>query len=248
MEVHRFDQVSKRNEMEVVSTAESCFNGHAEHEASMNKPNRLIVGISGASGVAYGIRALELLRELGVESHLVVTPAAHITRSQESSLSARELENLADVSYSVSNIGAAIASGSFKTLGMLIAPCSVHTLSELAYGNTGSLITRAADVCLKERRRVVLLFRETPLHAGHLHSMLRVTDAGAVVMPPVPAFYTNPVLLDDVVTQTIARALDLFGLDAVVPRWTGLRPAGQHLCVPSAEVAEVVDTSLTGRG
>ncbi|MEK0084396.1 UbiX family flavin prenyltransferase [Benzoatithermus flavus] len=180
----------------------------------MAAPRRLIVGISGATGVVYGVRLLELLREApDVETHLVVSRAADITRAHELDLSAKELRALADVSYPITDIGAAIASGSFRTLGMIVAPCSVRTLAEIATGATTNLLTRAADVVLKERRRLVLMVRETPLHAIHLKNMLAVTEAGAVVMPPVPAFYSRPRSLDEMVTSTVLRALDLFDID-----------------------------------
>jgi flavin prenyltransferase len=183
---------------------------------------RLIVGISGATGIVYGVRILQMLRKAGLESHLVVSKAGHLTRSYETKLKRKELEAMADVTYAPAEVGAAIASGSFRTRGMIIAPCSVRTLSEIATGVTSSLLTRAADVCLKERRRLVLLVRETPLHAGHLRSMLAVTEMGGIVMPPVPAFYTNPQSIDDLVAQTSARALDLFGIEIEgMPRWTG---------------------------
>jgi 4-hydroxy-3-polyprenylbenzoate decarboxylase len=183
---------------------------------------RLIVGISGATGIVYGVRILQMLRAAGVETHLVVSRAGHLTRAYETDLKRKDLEALADVVYAAGDVGAAIASGSFRTLGMIVAPCSVRTLSEIATGVTSSLLTRAADVCLKERRRLVLLLRETPLHAGHLRSMLAVTEMGGIVMPPVPAFYTRPRTLQDVVDQTAARALDLFDIEVEgMPRWTG---------------------------
>ena len=186
----------------------------------MTLPRRLIVGISGASGVVYGLRLLELLRGTGIETHLVVTRAADVTRGHELELSARELRALATVHHPVTDIGAAIASGSFRTMGMIVAPCSVRTLSEIATGATGNLLTRAADVVLKERRRLVLLFRETPLHLGHIRNMLAATEAGAIVMPPVPAFYGRPASLDAVVTATVCRALDLFDVDVGrLARW-----------------------------
>ena len=166
---------------------------------SRNESQRLIVGISGASGIVYGIDALKLLRSLGIETHLVVSKSAILTLSHESTMKYAELCALADVHYQNSDIGAAISSGSFRTRGMLIAPCSIRTMSEIASGVTASLLSRAADVVLKERRRLVLMVRETPLHAGHLQTMLNVTNMGAVVMPPVPAFYTNPQSLDEVV-------------------------------------------------
>jgi len=153
---------------------------------------------------------------------LVVSKAGHLTRAYETELSARELEAMADVNYAPADVGAAIASGSFRTMGMIVAPCSIRTLAEIASCVSSSLLTRAADVCLKERRRVVLLVRETPLHAGHLRAMLAATEMGAVVMPPVPAFYTRPQSIRDIVDQTAARALDLFDIDAPdIPRWTG---------------------------
>lgn len=184
------------------------------------RPRRLIVGISGASGIAYGVRLLELLRGSGIETHLVVSRAAEMTRSQELGLSSAELKALADVAYPAADVGAAISSGSFRTMGMIVAPCSVRTLAEIATGVTTTLLTRAADVVLKERRRLVLLVRETPLHAIHLRNMLTVTEAGAIVMPPVPAFYNRPRSLDDVVTHTCARALDLFDIETGrLPRW-----------------------------
>ncbi|MBT5483530.1 MAG: UbiX family flavin prenyltransferase [Gammaproteobacteria bacterium] len=192
--------------------------------SSPSKP-RIIVGISGASGVIYGIQALKTLRELEFETHLVVSKSALVTLSQESPLKAAELFELADVHYANSDIGACIASGSFQTIGMLIAPCSIKTLSEVATGVTSSLLSRAADVVLKERRKLVLMVRETPLHAGHLESMLRVTNMGAIVTPPVPAFYTQPETIDDIVCQSIGRALDLFNVESgLVKRWTGNQP------------------------
>jgi 4-hydroxy-3-polyprenylbenzoate decarboxylase len=185
----------------------------------------MIVGITGATGMVYGIRVLEYLRALDVETHLVVSKAGQLTRAYETELSAKSLESLADVSYAPNDVGAAIASGSFRTMGMIIAPCSIRTLGEIASCVTGSLLTRAADACLKERRRVVLLVRETPLHGGHLRAMLAATEAGAVVMPPVPAFYTRPRTIQDVVDHTAARVLDLFDLDAPgSSRWAGHPP------------------------
>lgn len=186
----------------------------------MKSKNRIIIGISGATGIQYGIRAMELLKNEDVETHLVVSKAAELVRTYETDLKHEELLALADVVYPLQDVGAAIASGSFKTLGMLIAPCSVKTLSEIAGGITGSLMSRAADVVLKERRRLVLMFRETPLHLGHLKSMTAVTEMGGIIMPPVPAFYLRPESVNDMVTHTVARALDLFGLDIDIPRWT----------------------------
>lgn len=181
--------------------------------------SRLIVGVSGATGIVYAVELLRALRELDVETHLVVTAAGERTRSYETTMTAGDLRSLADVVYPVTDVGAAIASGSFRTRGMIVAPCSIRTLSEIATGATSNLLTRAADVCLKERRRLVLLVRETPLHLGHLRSMTAVTEAGGIVMPPVPAFYTKPRTIDDIVSHTVARALDLFDLDAGATRW-----------------------------
>lgn len=183
---------------------------------------RLIVGISGATGITYGIRLLEVLRDLGVETHLVITKAGERTLAYETDLTSRELRELADQVYPDADIGAAIASGSFCTMGMVVAPCSVNSLSAIAHGTTDGLLTRAADVCLKERRRLVLLFREAPLHAGHIRSMAAATENGAIVFPPVPAFYDRPANLHDVVDHTVGRVLDLFGLDAgLLTRWNG---------------------------
>ncbi|TPG39599.1 UbiX family flavin prenyltransferase [Sphingomonas koreensis] len=182
---------------------------------------RLIVGISGASGVIYGIRALERLRTMGVETHLVMSRAAKITLAHETNWKVAAVEALADTVYAPDDIGAAVSSGSFKTMGMLVAPCSIRSLSEIASGVTASLLPRAADVALKERRRVVLLVRESPLHAGHLKSMLAVTEMGAIVAPPVPGFYVRPDSVDAIVDHTVGRALDLFGFDADIPRWGG---------------------------
>lgn len=183
-------------------------------------PDRLVVGISGASGVIYGVRALERLREAGVETHLVMTRAAKMTLAHETDLKVAEVEALASVVHRAEDIGASIASGSFRSLGMLVAPCSIRSLSEIASGVTSGLLSRAADVALKERRRVVLMVREAPLHAGHLKSMLAVTEMGAIVSPPVPAFYARPDSLDAMIDHTVGRALDLFGLDVGgVVRW-----------------------------
>lgn len=180
---------------------------------------RLIVAISGASGAIYGIRALQALRVAGIESHLVISKAATLSLDAETEMSLNDVQALADVVYKPADVGAAIASGSFRTLGMLVAPCSIKTLSEIATGVTSSLLSRAADVCLKERRRLVLMVRESPLHLGHIRSMAAVTEMGAIVAPPVPAFYTKPQSLDDMVSQSVARALDLFGIDVPMARW-----------------------------
>ena len=187
--------------------------------AGQDRP-RLVVGISGASGAIYGVRALDAARELGVETHLVVTKSAALTLSQELGLSPADLADKADVTHKFADIGASIASGSFRTLGMIVAPCSVRTLSEIATGVTSSLLTRAADVTLKERRALVLMVRETPFHLGHLRTMVRVTEMGAIVAPPLPAFYAKPHSLEAMVDQSVGRALDLFGLSwTPVKRW-----------------------------
>lgn len=187
-------------------------------------PPRLVVGISGASGAVYGARVLDALRELGVESHLVVTKAALLTLSQETDLSPDDLMSKADVTYKLGDVGAAIASGSFRTLGMIVAPCSVRTMSEIATGVTSTLLTRAADVVLKERRPLVLMVRETPLHLGHLRTMTSLAEMGATIAPPLPAFYARPASIADMVDQSVGRALDLFGLDwSAVRRWEGLK-------------------------
>ena len=191
-------------------------------------PSRLVVGITGASGIRYGIRALDLLAEAGVETHLILSRAARMTLAQETDLKPADLTARASVVHSVDNVGAAISSGSFRTLGMLIAPCSVRTLAEIASGVTSTLMTRAADVVLKERRRLVLMVRETPLHLGHLRAMTQVTEMGAIVAPPVPAFYIKPATIEEIVDQSVGRALDLFDLDvAAVRRWKGMKATTQ---------------------
>jgi 4-hydroxy-3-polyprenylbenzoate decarboxylase len=181
---------------------------------------RLIVGISGASGVIYGIRMLELLRDTAVETHLVISKSAEITIAYETDWKAADVKALADVVYPAADIGAAISSGSFKTMGMVVAPCSIRSMGEISSGVTSSLLSRAADVVLKERRRLVLMLRETPLHAGHIRSMQAVTEMGAIVAPPVPAFYARPKSIEEMVEQTIGRTLDLFDIDAgLTKRW-----------------------------
>lgn len=190
---------------------------------------RVIVAITGASGAIYGIRALELLRAAGIETHLVVSPSGTRTIAEETDRTLDEVKALATEVHGFKDIGASIASGSFRVDGMLVAPCSVKTLSAIAHCSADELVARAADVQLKERRRVVLLFRETPLHAGHIAIMERATMNGAIVMPPVPAFYHRPESIDDIVTQTVGRALDLFDIDTgKVRRWNGrgTDPAG----------------------
>jgi 4-hydroxy-3-polyprenylbenzoate decarboxylase len=186
----------------------------------LSTPQRIIVGISGASGVIYGIRALELLKKSGVETHLIVSKAAEMTLAYESDLTLKDLRAVADHYHPMVDIGANISSGSFKTLGMLVAPCSVRTMSEIATGVTGSLMSRAADVVLKERRRLVLGVRETPLHSGHLRTMLTLSEMGAVICPVVPAFYNKPQSLDDIINHTVGRMLDLFDIDVgAARRW-----------------------------
>ena len=186
---------------------------------------RLILGISGASGVIYGIRALEFLRRTDIETHLVISKSAELTMSYEVDLKPKELKEMASVVHPIGDIGASISSGSFQTMGMLIMPCSVRTMSEIATGVTGTLMSRAADVVLKERRRLVLGFRESPLHSGHLRTMLQLSDMGAIVAPIVPAFYTRPKTLDDIIDHTVGRLLDLFGIDTgAVHRWTEEEP------------------------
>jgi len=186
----------------------------------MSQTKRLVVGISGASGVVYGVRLLEVLRDTAVESHLVMSKAAELTLAYETSRKVAEVKALADVVYANQDVGAAIASGSFRTAGMIVAPCSIRSLSEIAYGVTSSLLTRAADVVLKERRRLALLVRESPLHTGHLRTMTAASELGAVIVPPVPAFYANPQSLDEVVDHTIGRVLDLFDIECgLVRRW-----------------------------
>ena len=190
---------------------------------------RLIVGISGATGIIYGIRLLEALREASVETHLIVSKAAEVTRTYETNLSPQDLRNLADISYPIGDIGAPIASGSFRTMGMIIAPCSIKTMSELANGITSNLLTRAGDGVLKERRRLVLLLRESPLTTIHIRNMLALSESGAVIAPPVPAFYALPKTIDEVVRHTVGRVLDLFDIDTDFSRW-----GEQSSDVPSA--------------
>lgn len=188
----------------------------------MQHPQRLIIGISGSSGIIYGIRLLEVLRTLSIETHLVVSKAGQLTRAYETDLSLAELKALADVYHPIQDVSASIASGSFKTLGMIIAPCSMKTLGEIANGSGSSLLARAADVVLKERRRLVILPRETPLHLGHLNNMVAITQMGGIICPPVPAFYNKPQTIDDIVNDTVGRILDLYDLDCgLVRRWEG---------------------------
>lgn len=189
-------------------------------DSASSARKRLVVGISGASGVIYGVRLLQLLRPTEIETHLVMSRAAQVTLGHETNWKLADVQALADKVYASQDVAAAISSGSFLTQGMIIAPCSMRSLGEIATSTTTSLLTRAADVMLKERRRLVLMVRETPLHLGHLRAMVAATEAGAVVYPPVPAFYTRPTRVEQVVDHTLGRVLDLFGIDAgVVKRW-----------------------------
>ena len=186
----------------------------------METNSPLIVGISGASGAIYGVRLLEALRAKNILAHLIVSKSAALTLKEEVGVSVDQVRALAEATYQNTDIGAAISSGSFRTRGMVIVPCSIRTLSDIAYGTTDSLLSRAADVTLKERRRLVLVVREAPLHAGHLRSMLAATENGAIIVPPVPAFYHQPKTVDDIINQTVGRCLDLFDIDAgLVKRW-----------------------------
>jgi 4-hydroxy-3-polyprenylbenzoate decarboxylase len=181
---------------------------------------RLVVGISGASGVAYGIRLLQLLRNAGVETHLVVSKTAEVTFAYETTLKVAEVKALANHVHPIDDMAASISSGSFRTAGMIVAPCSMRSMSEIASGVTTTLLTRAADVTLKERRRLVLMVRETPLHTGHLRTMTALSEMGAVIAPPVPAFYAKPETLNDMIDHTVGRVLDLFDIDVgLVQRW-----------------------------
>ncbi|AFT71135.1 Putative 3-octaprenyl-4-hydroxybenzoate carboxy-lyase protein [Alloalcanivorax dieselolei B5] len=192
----------------------------------------MIIGISGASGAVYGVRLLELLRDTPVETHLVVSKSALITVAHETGLSWSELKNMASVHYSNQDIGAAIASGSFKTMGMVVAPCSIRSMSEIASGVTSTLLTRAADVILKEQRRLALMVRETPLHRNHLRTMMELAELGAIITPPVPAFYARPESLNEMVDHSLGRVLDLFDIElGIVRRWReepGADPEPHH--------------------
>lgn len=201
----------------------------SDSQATPDKP-RLVVGISGASGVIYGLRALDACRELGVESHLVMSKSAVLTLAQETGLGVAEVNLKADIVHRVGDVGAAIASGSYRTLGMIVAPCSVRTMSEVATGVTSSLLTRAADVTLKERRPLVLMVRETPLHLGHLRTLTKLAEMGAVIAPPLPAFYAKPTTIAQMVDQSVGRALDLFGLS-----WKPVRRWGEDLATITGE-------------
>jgi 4-hydroxy-3-polyprenylbenzoate decarboxylase len=181
---------------------------------------RLIVGVSGASGVVYGLRTLQLLRNAGVETHLVMSKTAEVTFAHETNVKIAEVKATAHTTYRIDDMAAAVASGGFRTAGMIVAPCSIRSMSEIAIGATSTLLTRAADVTLKERRRLVLMVRETPLHAGHLRTMAALSEMGAIIAPPVPAFYAQPRSIEDIVDQTVGRVLDLFDIDVgIVRRW-----------------------------
>ena len=185
---------------------------------------RLIVGISGASGAAYGVRMLEACQTLGVETHLILSRSAVLTLTQETDFTIADVNAKASQVHKIGDVGASIASGSFQTLGMVVAPCSVRTMSEIASGVTSTLLTRAADVVLKERRRLVLMVRETPFHLGHLRTMTNLTEMGAIIAPPLPAFYTRPKTLEDLIDQSVGRTLDLFGLS-----WAGVKRWGEDI-------------------
>lgn len=188
-----------------------------------DKSQRLVVGISGASGVIYGIRLLELLQDTPIETHLVITDSAVVTLAHETQYKLEYVKSLASTCHSNRDIGAAISSGSFRTMGMVIAPCSIRSMSEIAAGTTSSLLARAADVVLKERRRLVLMVRETPLHTNHLRNMTALSEVGAIIAPPVPAFYAKPEILDDIVNHSLGRILDLFDIElGIVRRWREL--------------------------
>ncbi len=188
-----------------------------------NHKKRLIVAITGASGSIYGIRLLEILRQQKVESHLVISNAAYLTISHETGYSQDQVKNLADYYYNISDVGARISSGSFRTNGMIIAPCSMGTLSTVANSIEDNLISRAAGVCLKERRKLVLMVRETPLHTGHVENMLKVSQLGGIIAPPVPAFYNLPQTIDDIVNHSVSRVLSVFDIDSgLVKSWDGM--------------------------
>ena len=185
-------------------------------------PRRLVIAISGASGTIYGIRMLEMLQKTDIETHLVMSKSAEMTLVYETKYKPKEVRALASVNHPAADIGASISSGSFPTMGMVIVPCSIRTMSEIATGVTSSLVSRAADVVLKEKRRLVLAVRETPLHGNHLRSLASLSDIGAVVAPIVPAFYNKPKTVDDIINHTVGRLLDLFGIETeLVKRWEG---------------------------
>jgi 4-hydroxy-3-polyprenylbenzoate decarboxylase len=189
---------------------------------STKTPRRLVIGISGASGTIYGIRMLEMLKKTDIETHLVMSKSAEMTLVYETDYKPKDIKALASVVHPAADIGASISSGSFQTMGMVIVPCSIRTMSEIATGVTSSLVSRAADVVLKEKRRLVLALRETPLHGGHLRTLTTLADIGAVIAPVVPAFYNKPKTVDDIINHTVGRLLDLFGIETkLVKRWEG---------------------------
>jgi flavin prenyltransferase len=189
-------------------------------QSSSVTPRRLIVGISGASGVIYGARLLQLLRNTDIQTHLVMSKTAEVTFAHETRIKVAEVKTLANVSHAIDNMAAPISSGSFSTIGMIVAPCSIRSMSEIATGVTSTLLTRAADVTLKERRKLVLMVRESPLHAGHLRNMTALAEMGAIIAPPVPAFYMKPASLEEMIDHTIGRVLDLFDIDVGgMSRW-----------------------------
>jgi 4-hydroxy-3-polyprenylbenzoate decarboxylase len=189
-----------------------------------DRPQRIVIAITGATGAVYGVRLLQVLKEIpNVETHLVVSDAAVLTLHQETGLQRKEVEALADVVHKQHNIGASIASGSFQSDGMIIAPCSMKTLASVAHGLSDNLVARAADVVLKERRRLVLMVRETPFNLAHLRNMTAVTEMGGIIFPPLPSFYHQPQSIADMVDHTVARVIDLFGMEhQLAPRWNGL--------------------------
>lgn len=208
----------------------ACYSAADGHDRAADRAalKRIVIGITGASGAVYGVRLLEALRHLGattpLETHVVITRAGALNIAAELDVTKRDVESLADVVHADRDIGATIASGSFRTDGVVIAPCSMRTLAAIASGVTDNLVSRAADVALKERRRVVLMVRETPLHLVHLRNMTTATEMGAIVFPPLPAFYSRPASIEDLVDQSVGRVLDLLGFDAPqLRRWPGLR-------------------------
>jgi 4-hydroxy-3-polyprenylbenzoate decarboxylase len=192
----------------------------------MSAPKRLIIAITGATGAVYGVRLLQTLRETGVETHLLVSDAGVLNLHQELDMNRKDVEALADVVHNIRDVGASIASGSFQSDGMIVAPCSMKTLAAVAHGLSDNLITRAADVTLKERRRLVLMVRETPFNLAHLRNMTAVTEMGGVIFPPLPGFYHRPQSIDEMVDHTVGRVLDLFAVPhALTPRWSGIKSA-----------------------
>lgn len=203
-----------------VVTSISTIMGMTMTDSAKVPTRRLVIGISGASGTIYGIRLLELLRKTPIETHLVMSRSAEVTAAYETDMKIAAIRALADVAWRQEDIAASISSGSFRTMGMIVAPCSIRSMSEISSGVTSTLLTRAADVMLKERRRLVLMVRETPLHTGHLRTMTQLSEMGAIIAPPVPAFYSKPLSLTDMVDHTIGRVLDLFDIDlGTVRRW-----------------------------